>query len=153
MRLKVRKLHPDAKLPERAHDTDSGFDIWSIEAKTIQPFVTEKFRTGICVQLDETSKNMGNGVFSSELYCIQFKERSSVGSRGIGLRAGLVDSNYIGELIVCLTNHNNYPVQILKGDKIAQFIVQKVETPYVLEVEKLDDTSRGMNGFGSTGTT
>ena len=142
MRLKVRKLDRDAKLPMRANDTDAGFDLWSLEAKTIKPHTTEKFRTGICVQLDETGDS---------LYCIQFKERSSVGSKGIALRAGLVDFSYTSELFVCLTNTNDYPVQILKGDKIVQFIVQKVETPYVLECDKLDETNRG--GFGSTGQT
>lgn len=151
MRLKVIKMDKDAILPVRAHPTDAGYDLTSLESKIIRPHYTEKFRTGIRVQLDETSKNLGNGVFTSELYCIRFCERSSLGSKGIGVRAGLIDSGFSGELIVCLTNHNDHEYEVLKGDKIVQFIVQKVETPYILEVDSFDETDRGSGGFGSTG--
>ena len=147
MNLKVKKLHPDAKLPSRAKTGDAGYDIYSLESIDIKPSQTVKIRTGICVQLSH------NPIIPEkiETYCIRFVERSSVGSKGIGLRAGLIDEGYIGELIVCLTNHGTTDYQILKGDKIAQFIVQKVETPHVVEVEELDTTDRGQNGFGSTG--
>lgn len=142
MRIKVIKTDKEAKIPERAHDTDAGFDLFSLESKIIKPHYTEKFRTGIRVQLDETGDN---------LYCIRFCERSSLGSKGIGVRAGVIDFSYTGELIVCLTNHNDHEYEILKGDKIVQFIVQKVETPYVLEVDSFEETDRGSGAFGSTG--
>ena len=76
-----------------------------------------------------------------------------LGSKGISKVAGLIDQGYTGEIMVCLTNHNNpiFSHKINKGDKIAQIVFQKVETPVIREVADFVETARGTNGFGSSG--
>lgn len=64
--------------------------------------------------------------------------------------AGVIDSQYRGEIKVLLFNHSDVDYQIKKGDRIAQLLVQKVETVEFVQVDALDATQRGENGFGST---
>ena len=65
--------------------------------------------------------------------------------------AGVIDSQYRGEIKVLLFNHSDNAFTIKAGDRIAQLLVQKVEQVEFVSVEQLEDTSRGANGFGSTG--
>jgi dUTP pyrophosphatase len=70
---------------------------------------------------------------------------------GIDTLAGVVDSDYRGEVRVVLVNHGHEPFRIAAGDRVAQLLVQKVERAVFVSAEALDDTSRGEGGFGSTG--
>ena len=70
---------------------------------------------------------------------------------GLDSGAGVIDSGYRGEIRVLLFNHSNIEFKVVKGDRIAQILVQKVETPKFVQVEALDETERGVGGFGSTG--
>ena len=70
---------------------------------------------------------------------------------GIQVGAGVIDSDYTGELKVVLFNHNNKKYNIKPGFRIAQLILEQCVTPEVVEVDDLDTTDRGNNGFGSTG--
>lgn len=144
MKLKVKKLHPEARLPERAHNTDAGLDCFSNVALTIPVGQTAKIDTGISLELVPDNDDF-------HVYAIFVHERSSMGAKGLARRAGLIDSAYRGPLVVCLTNHSDKPYQIIRGDKIAQLVVQRVETPTVEEVEELSPTLRANQGFGSTG--
>ncbi len=72
--------------------------------------------------------------------------------QGLDCGAGVVDSQYRGEIKVLLFNHNDSEYQIKKGERIAQLLIQKVETVEFEQVDDLDATSRGENGFGSTGS-
>lgn len=105
---------------------------------------TTKVDTGIAVQIERDADDY-------HLYALFIHERSSVGSKGIGRRAGVIDFSYTGPLVVCLTNHTDRDYEVLRGDKIAQLVIQRVETPFVEEVEELTTTDRGSNGFGSSG--
>lgn len=71
-------------------------------------------------------------------------------NRGIDCGAGVIDSQYRGEIKVLLFNHTDADFAVKRGDKIAQLLVQKVETVEFIPVRELDDTQRGENGFGST---
>jgi dUTP pyrophosphatase len=71
--------------------------------------------------------------------------------RGIDSGAGVIDSGYRGEICVLLFNHSDDDFKVVKGDRIAQILIQKVETPQFIQVETLDETERGAGGFGSTG--
>lgn len=144
MILNIKKIHPDAKIPERSNNTDAGLDCFSVVALVIPVGQTVKVDTGISLELVPNSDDFNN-------YAIFVMERSSLGSKGIARRAGVVDFGYRGPLVICLTNHSDKPYQILKGDKIAQLVVQRVEMPRIEEVEQLSTTSRNSNGFGSTG--
>jgi dUTP pyrophosphatase len=65
--------------------------------------------------------------------------------------AGVIDSDYRGEVVVILFNHSDKPFSFKSGDRIAQLILEKCSTPPVKLVDDLDNTSRGEGGFGSTG--
>jgi dUTP pyrophosphatase len=70
----------------------------------------------------------------------------------IDVGAGVIDEDYRGPIGVVLFNHSSEEFKITQGDRIAQLIITKIITPDVIVVEDLDDTVRGIGGFGSTGT-
>ena len=70
--------------------------------------------------------------------------------RNTSIGGGVIDSDYRGEISVIFLNHNSTEFQIKKGDKIAQMLIEKITFPIICEVEKLDNTSRGECGFGSS---
>ncbi len=71
--------------------------------------------------------------------------------QGLDTGAGVVDSSYRGEIKVLLFNHSHLARTLKKGDRVAQILVQKVETVQFIQVDQLEDTRRGDSGFGSTG--
>lgn len=69
----------------------------------------------------------------------------------IDVGAGVIDGDYRGPVGVILFNHSDVEFQVNVGDRIAQLIIEKILTPHVVEVNNLDETVRGVGGFGSTG--
>lgn len=136
--MKVKKLSPLAKLPQRAHPTDSGADLFALERTVLPARAITKVHTGIAVELPENTSGIIWG-------------KSSVESKGIKAMAGLVDAPYRGELIVCMYNLNEQDFVFEAGQKVAQLVVLPTLYPAFEEVSKLTDTSRGEGGFGSTG--
>lgn len=86
-------------------------------------------------------------------YCVKIFGRSSMHKKGVIVQTGIVDSDYSnGEIKIQTTNFGNtLPVKINAGDRIAQFMLVKLEPSDLELVEKLRETTRGGNGFGSTG--
>lgn len=136
--MKVKKLSPLAKLPQRAHPTDSGADLFALERTVLPARAITKVYTGIAVELPENTSGIIWG-------------KSSVESKGIKAMAGLVDAPYRGELIVCMYNLNEQDFVFEAGQKVAQLVVLPTLYPAFEEVSELTDTSRGEGGFGSTG--
>lgn len=136
--MKVKKLSPLAKLPQRAHPTDSGADLFALERTVLLARAITKVHTGIAVELPENTSGIIWG-------------KSSVESKGIKAMAGLVDAPYRGELIVCMYNLNEQDFVFEAGQKVAQLVVLPTLYPAFEEVSELTDTSRGEGGFGSTG--
>lgn len=136
--MNVQKLDPRAKLPLRAHPTDSGADLFALERTVLPPRCITHVHTGISVELPENTSGIIWG-------------KSSVESKGIKAMAGLVDAPYRGELIVCMYNLNDREFVFEAGQKVAQLVVLPTLYPTFEEVEKLSDTARGSGGFGSTG--
>ncbi len=136
--MKVKKLDPRAKLPLRAHPTDSGADLFALERTVLPAHHIVKVRTGIAVELPENTSGIIWG-------------KSSVESKGIKAMAGLVDAPYRGELLVCMYNLNDSEFVFEAGQKVAQLVVLPTLYPTFEEVAELSDTSRGEGGFGSTG--
>lgn len=136
--MKVKKLSPLAKLPQRAHPTDSGADLFALERTVLPARAITKVHTGIAVELPENTSGIIWG-------------KSSVESKGIKAMAGLVDAPYRGELIVCMYNLNEQDFVFEAGQKIAQLVVLPTLYPAFEEVSELTDTTRGDGGFGSTG--
>jgi dUTP pyrophosphatase len=162
--LKVKLLHPEARVPTVAHaGSDLGFDLYSIEDTTLEPGIPVKVRTGIAV---EGPPGWG----------FVLGDRSSMAAKGITYAGGRIDAGYRGEILVCLVNVNqpsyslrtmrnasglvteisldrsDVSVTVYKGDKIAQMSPFEARTHLkVAVVKELSDSSRGANGFGSSG--
>ena len=141
--VRVKKLHPNAKLPTYGSPEAAGADLYACleEAVTIQPGEVYWVPTGIAL---EVPKGCAGLVYA----------RSSMGAkRGLAPanKVGVVDSDYRGEIKVVLLNHSNQPQTLEPGERVAQFVITPVLTPAYEETEDLSDTSRGIGGFGSTG--
>jgi dUTP pyrophosphatase len=142
MRLAVRRLRPDARLPRQAHDGDAGFDLHAVEAATLGPGERMAVPTGIAIEVPE--RHAGLVLPRSGL----------AAAHGIALvnAPGLIDAGYRGELRVLLLNTDrDAAFEIAPGDRIAQLVITRVETPDLIEVDELPGTSRGEGGFGSSG--
>lgn len=137
--LKVKKLHPDAKVPQRAHPTDAGLDLFSLESAILPRAGRVPIRTGISLAVP-----VGYGLFIWPRSGLAVKH-------GLDKMAGVIDSGYRGEIVVVLINLGDEDVILEKGAKIAQAILAPVSLAIPEEVDHLDDTSRGNNGFGSSG--
>jgi dUTP pyrophosphatase len=139
MQLSVKKLHPEAKLPTRAHASDAGLDLYSVEDMVLAPGQRHGVATGVAFAIP-------NG------YVGLVWDKSGVAlNGGVTCLGGVVDAQYRGEVKVIVLNTSDTPYEIKSGQKIAQLLIQEVALPEVVEVENLDDTSRGDGGFGSTG--
>ena len=136
--IEFSKLVADATIPTRQTDGSAGFDLCSIENVEIQAGDWMRIRTGISLSIPE--KHVG-----------LIKPRSGLAvNYGLDVLAGVIDSDYRGELIVVLINFDNSPYYVSTGDRIAQLIVTPIVTDSIV-VNWMDDTERGSNGFGSTG--
>jgi dUTP pyrophosphatase len=132
------QLQPGAKLPERAHPSDAGADLFSLESYEIYPGEQKLVDTGVAVKIPRG--------FAGFIY-----NRSSQGKRGITIphSVGVIDADYRGNLKVLLKNISEDPYLVKQGDRIAQLVVQRVELPTFRDA--WNDTQRGTGGFGSTG--
>jgi dUTP pyrophosphatase len=137
MIIKVKKLHPEAKLPQRAHADDSGADLFALEDTVLPPRAVSNIRTGIAIELHSGTSG-----------CVWGK--SSVESKGIKTMAGLIDAPYRGELLICMYNLNDTPFKFEKGQKVAQLVVLPTLYP-AFEEGEVRGSARGAGGFGSTG--
>jgi dUTP pyrophosphatase len=137
--IKIKKLDKSAKLPSYAHEGDAGMDIYSLEECTIAPNERRAVKTGIAMAVP---KGFVGLVWDKSGLAVK---------NGIKTMAGVVDSGYRGELLVVLKNLGNELFKIEKHMKIAQMLIQPIESEKIIEVEELDETSRGAGGFGSTG--
>ena len=138
IKIKIKRLSPEAKIPTQGSEHSAGFDLYSIEDYEIQPGETHATPTGISIEIPD-----GKACF--------FWDRSGMGFKGIHRFAGLIDSDYRGEFKVILNNSTKLPFKINKGDRIAQGVIQDYYKPDFIEVDELSDTQRGAGGFGSTG--
>ena len=137
--LRVRRIHPNATLPSRAHRS-AGYDLTTVEGIVLPAGKRHLVRTGL--ELAIPPNHYG-----------RVAPRSGLAVKaGIDVMAGVIDEDYRGEVGVVLVNLGDEPVTINVGDRIAQLLVEKIGTPDVVEVfSPLDATERGTNGFGSTG--
>lgn len=136
--IKVKKISEEAIIPSYAHLGDAGLDICSAEDLVIRSKERVRVRTGLKFELPE-----GYAGLIWDKSGLSFKS-------GIKTMAGVLDATYRGELFVVLINLSGEDFVIKKGQKIAQMLVQKVEEAEILEVEELNETTRGEGGFGST---
>ncbi len=142
MTLKVRRLDARARLPTRAYPGDAGLDLYALEEGVLGPGERASVRTGIAVEIPDGDAGL-------------VLPRSGLAARnGIALvnAPGLIDSGYRGEIRVLLLNTDRAATfAINPGDRIAQLVLVRVQTPPVEEVEDLAVSERGAGGFGSSG--
>ena len=142
MTLRFRRLSAAAKAPARAHDGDAGFDLHAAEAATLAPGDRASVGTGVAVAIPDGFAGL-------------VLPRSGLAARhGIALvnAPGLIDSGYRGEVRVLLLNTDrSKPFEVAEGDRIAQLVLVRAESPHLEEVDELDATPRGEGGFGSSG--
>ena len=142
MKLRVRRLSPDAIIPAYAHPGDAGLDLHACEDVAIDPGVACLVSTGVAIELPEATE-------------AQVRPRSGLAlkhSVTVLNTPGTIDEGYRGEVGVVLINHGATTFHVTRGMRIAQLVVQKRWTVEVVEVDGLTDTTRGTGGFGSTGS-
>ena len=142
MKLRVRRLSPDAIIPAYAHPGDAGLDLHACEDVALDPGVACLVPTGVAIELPEATE-------------AQVRPRSGLAlkhSVTVLNTPGTIDEGYRGEVGVVLINHGSSTFQVTRGMRIAQLVVQKRWTVEVVEVDGLTDTTRGAGGFGSTGS-
>lgn len=140
--LRVRRLLDGARLPSRAYPGDAGLDLYACEPAVLSPGERASVGTGIALEIPPGQAGL-------------VLPRSGLAARhGISVvnAPGLIDAGYRGELRVLLLNtdaRESFSVQV--GDRIAQLVLVRVETPEPVAVESLADSERGRGGFGSSG--
>ncbi len=139
MNLKIKKIYPDAQMPTYGRVGDAGMDLYSYEEKELMPGERYTFKIGVAVEIPAG-------------YVMLIWDRSGLPIKhGLTTLAGVIDSNFRGEIGVCLLNTSQEKYQVKKGDRIAQFLIQKVESLEIIEVNELSITDRGENWQASSG--
>jgi dUTP diphosphatase len=136
------QLDPGLELPSYAHPGDAGVDLGSSESFELRPGERRLVGTGVAISLPDG-------------YAAFVHPRSGLAARhGVTIvnAPGTVDAGYRGEIKVCLINTDRtQPVNIARGDRIAQLVVQPVSTAVFVPVTELPSSARGIGGYGSTG--
>ncbi len=142
--MKIKKVRENAKVPQRATGGSAGLDLCAcIDAPlTLNSGETALIPTGVAIALP-----------SAEYGAFVFPRSGIAIKHGIGLlnSVGVIDSDYRGEIMVGVINQVKESYTIEPGERIAQMVIMPVSTMPVVEVNELDETSRGAGGFGSTG--
>ena len=131
-------LNKEALEPTRAHKDDAGLDLYSPISCIVKAKDSVVIDTGVHVELPK-----GTAGF--------LKSKSGLNINYGITSDGVVDVGYTGSIKVKLYNHSSKDYAIVRGDKITQLVVVKIETPKLEITEELEETERGDNGFGSTG--
>jgi len=139
VKIRVKKLHPDAILPSYAHPGDSGLDMYSIEDITIPPKERRIVSTGIAIEYPEG-------------YTSLFWDKGGLAANnGLTVLGGVFEHIYRGEYKVVLYNTSDVAYEVKKGQKIVQLLIQPIITAEIEEAQELSETVRGEGRFGSTG--
>jgi dUTP pyrophosphatase len=143
LHLPIRRMSEDVEIPSYAYEGDAGLDLRASQDCTLKPFQRAFVHTGLQVAIPS-----GHAGF--------VLPRSGMASRrGITLvnSPGLIDSQYRGEIMLAVLNVNaGETVTIEKGERVAQLVILAIPTVVACEVDVLDQTERGAQGFGSSGT-
>lgn len=139
--VKIRKVHPDAVLPKRAHPTDAGMDVTAISMEMTEDYI--EYDTGLQFQLPAG-------------YVMLIFPRSSNSKKDLLMcnSVGVLDAGYTGNLKFRFKlTTEGYTEKIYNpGDKIGQIIILPYPEINFIETEEFDETDRGSDGFGSTGS-
>ena len=163
MKIKAKRLSDTAKLPTYGSEKAACADIYCdlrvdkcIELNPDADFKHMEVNTDhfeqVYVSPHETVKIPTGWAFQPESgYMLQLLQRSGLASKGLICVGGILDNDYVGEVVVILLNTTDDCIKINNGDRIAQMALRKYDQAEFEEVDKLDETERGIAGFGSTG--
>jgi dUTP pyrophosphatase len=142
VKMRIKVLDPELPLPKRAMPDDAGLDLRARHRCLIGPGERRKIPCGIAIELPPGHAGL-------------VLPRSGLAeSKGLGFAnsCGLIDPGYRGEIQVIAVNlDKSEPIEISRGERIAQLVVVPIAFPDVEEVDELSDSDRGESGFGSTG--
>ena len=136
--VKFKKLNPNAIPFSYSREQDACMDMYTLEGTTILAGTTKIIPTGIAVEIPQGYEGLVRG-------------RSGLASKGITAHLGTIDETYRGDVGMIIANHTNADFKVEAGMRLAQFTVKPVYHIQLEEVEELSDTSRGSNGYGSSG--
>ncbi|MEK7140227.1 MAG: dUTP diphosphatase [Patescibacteria group bacterium] len=139
MKLKVKKLDKDAKLPTHGHPGDAGLDFYALEEVVFASGAQMRVHTGIALEIPEGHVGL-----------VWDKSRVSF-NKSLKIMGGVIDASFRGEFVASMVNLSKETQVLEKGEKFTQMIVQKFEHCDILAVEELTDTVRGEGREGSTG--
>ena len=140
--LPIKRLDEEVELPSYAYEGDAGLDLRSAEDVVLKPFERRLVSTGLAIAIPD-----GYAGFVQPRSGLALREGLSMANT-----PGLIDAHYRGELKVCAINLDpEREIHITKGERIAQLVIQKVPRVSLMEVKSLDETDRGVGGFGSSG--
>jgi dUTP pyrophosphatase len=139
MQIKAKKLYPDAQLPQMMRTGDAAMDFYSYKDYELRPGQRVIVETGVAIAIPDG-------------YWGNIRDRGGLaGKHGLHTLAGVMDSNYRGEVQVVMMNLSQEDYNIKKGDRIAQMIIAKHEIVELEEVNELDQTNRGEGRLASSG--
>jgi dUTP pyrophosphatase len=138
--IRVRRLRPNARLPERATEGSTGYDLYACLDEPID------------VGAEPVRVPAGVAIEAPAGYDVQIRPRSGLSAKGVMVTFGTIDSDYRGELLVTMyTLSHSRPHTVHDGDRIAQMVVGRAEHPLLELVDELSATARDTGGHGSTG--
>ena len=138
MKIKIKKLKENVKLPKYHHPGDVGMDLYAMETVTIEPGGHMRIWHGFGLEFPEG-------------YAAVVKDKSSISKAFLHTMGGVFDAGYRGEYNTHLVNLGTEPYAIEEGDKVSQLIIYPVVIAELEEVDELSDSARGGGNFGSTG--
>ena len=136
LKVKFKKLDPNAKEPSKKYVGDAGYDLYAVNDILVPANVPTQVPTGISLKLPEG-------------YYVEIHTRSGHGVKGMRNHLGIVDEGYHGEITVIMNSPTDF--NVVKGDRIGQLVFRKRIGVKFIEVEEEFVSDRGAKGFGSTG--
>ena len=131
-------LEDGAYMPEKAHESDAGFDLKSPCYRVLEAHRSLSIDTGVHMEIPKG-------------YVGFLKSKSGLNVKYGILTEGVIDSGYTGSIVVKMYNHSDMPYEINTGDKITQIVILPIPGIRLNKVEHFEETERGDNGFGSSG--
>jgi dUTP pyrophosphatase len=138
MKIKIKRLKEDAKLPRYAHPGDVGMDMYAMETVTIAPMEHYRFFHGFALEFPEGNAGI-------------IMDKSSISKAGLIHMGGVFDAGYRGEYNTHLVNLGSEPYTVEEGDKVSQLVILPVAIAELEVSDTLSESDRGMGAFGSTG--
>lgn len=141
--VSIKRLDPSVELPSYAYEGDAGLDLRANADVVIEPYQRVLIPTGLAIAIPD-----GYAGFVQPRSGMALKQGLSIANT-----PGLIDAHYRGELKVIAVNlDSEKAIHIERGERIAQFVIQRVPVVHLVEVDELDETDRGCGGFGSSGS-